>query len=76
MKHSGKCKECGSSDIRTTLVSAGGGHAPDLMPGAHPWWKSGQLEVYVCCACGYFQYFVPENALQEVRESKKFTTPR
>ncbi len=76
MKHSGKCGECGSSDIRTTVVYAGGGHAPDLLPGTHPWWKSGQLEVYVCCTCGYFQYFVPESALPEVRESKKFAPAR
>ncbi|HEV7765291.1 MAG TPA: hypothetical protein VGQ76_09835 [Thermoanaerobaculia bacterium] len=72
MKRTKRCGECGTSNIRTTTVSAGGGYAPDLLPGAHPWWKGAVLEVYVCCTCGHFQYFVPEAALQGVIESKKF----
>ncbi len=73
MKTKRKCGECGHSSIYTTTVSAGGGgSAPDLLPGAHPWWKGGKLEVYVCGACGHFQYFVPSDALRFVRESKKF----
>ena len=72
MKHSRKCGECGGSDIRMAKVPAGGGHAPDLLPGAHPWWRRGRLEVYVCCTCGYFQYFVPESELAMVRESGRF----
>ena len=43
MKRSKKCSECGGSKIRTATVSAGGGYAPDLLPGAHPWWKGGKL---------------------------------
>lgn len=54
------------------MVSAGGGYAPDLLPGAHPWWKGGQLEAYVCCTCGHFQYFVPEAALAKLVESEEF----
>ena len=76
MKRDRKCGECGGSDIRMAVVSSGGGHAPDLLPGAHPWWKSGSLEVYVCLNCGHFQYFVPLEALQSVRESKRFTQVR
>jgi hypothetical protein len=72
LKRNGRCNECGGTDIRTTTVSAGGGYAPDLLPGTHAWWKSVQLEVYVCCSCGYFQYFVPEEALEEVAQSDKF----
>ena len=72
MKRTGRCNECGATDIRTTTVSAGGGHAPDLLPGTHSWWTSGKLEVYVCCSCGYFQYFVPEELLDEVAASEKF----
>jgi len=72
LKITKRCGECGASNIRTTTVSAGGGHAPDLLPGAHPWWKSGKLEVYVCCACGNSQYFVPREDLQKVLESDKF----
>jgi hypothetical protein len=72
MKTTKRCGECGGTKIRTTTVSAGGGHAPDLLPGAHPWWKSGKLEVYVCSTCGHFQFFVPETALQALVESGSF----
>jgi hypothetical protein len=72
MRETKKCSECGGSRIRTTTVSAGGGYAPDLLPGAHPWWRSGKLEVYVCCLCGHFQLFVPRDDLDEVLSSSKF----
>jgi hypothetical protein len=72
MKKNKRCPECEGTNIRMATVGAGGGYAPDLLPGAHPWWKGAALEVYVCCTCGYFQYFVPEEALARVVESKKF----
>jgi hypothetical protein len=73
MKRSKKCGECGGSKIRMTRVSAGGGYAPDLLPGAHSWWKSGKLEIYVCCKCGHLQYFVPDDAIGAVVKSKSFS---
>lgn len=72
MKKTKRCSECGGTDIRTTTVSSGGWDAPDLLPGAHSWGKAGQLEVYVCMACGHFQYFVPEAWLGAVAASEKF----
>jgi hypothetical protein len=72
MKRTRRCGECGGTHIRTTTVSAGGGYAPDLLPGAHPWWKAGKLEVFVCAACGHFQLFVPSDLLPAVLESEKF----
>jgi len=58
-----------------TTVSSGGGHAPDLLPGSHPWWRTAELEVYICCTCGHFQYFVPPKWLAKVIESEKFEMP-
>jgi len=72
MKQTRRCAECGATDIRTTTVSSGGGHAPDLLPGAHAWWRSGKLEIYVCAVCGYFQFFVPSEYLAKVLESEEF----
>jgi hypothetical protein len=72
MKHAKRCGECGGTNIRTTTVSAGGGYAPDLLPGAHSWWKSGTLEVFVCAACGHFQFFVPSDVLPNVIASQEF----
>jgi len=76
MKRTRKCPECDGTDIYMAVVSAGGGHAPDLLPGAHPWWKRGKLEVFVCGKCGRFHLYVPESALPLVRESKKFRRAR
>ena len=72
MKRTRQCSACGGTEIYTTEVSAGGGYAPDLLPGAHPWWRSGKLEIYVCTTCGLLQHYVPDGDLDEVRESKKF----
>lgn len=72
MKRTKRCGECQGVDIRTTVVSAGGGYAPDLLPGAHSWWRSGKLEVYVCATCGNFQFFVPSDLLPKVVESGNF----
>jgi predicted nucleic-acid-binding Zn-ribbon protein len=71
MKQTRNCNECGGTNIRTTTVAAGGGHQ-DLLPGAHPWWKGGKLEVFVCATCGYFQFFVPSDVLANVIASEEF----
>jgi hypothetical protein len=73
MKHTKRCSECGGTRIRMTTVPAGGGYAPDLLPGTHPWWRSGKLEIYICASCGRFQQFVPDDALQGVVASSEFT---
>jgi len=72
MKHTKKCSECNGSEIYTTKVGAGGGYAPDLLPGAHPWWRGGKFEVYVCGKCGYYQFFVPEEALRKIKQNQNF----
>jgi hypothetical protein len=74
MKVTKQCNECGGTNIRTTLVSAGGGYAPDLLPGTHPWWRDGKLEVYICATCGHFQFFVPTDVLAKVIEAEQFET--
>ncbi len=74
MKHTKRCNECGGRNIRTTTVAAGGGYAPDLLPGTHSWWKSGTLEVFVCVGCGHFQFSVPTDVLPSVIESREFKT--
>ena len=75
MKNTKRCNECEGTNIRTTTVSAGGGYAPDLLPGTHRWWKTGTLEVFVCATCGHFQFFVPSDILPGVIESHEFRTP-
>lgn len=72
MKVTKKCSECGGGEIYRTVISAGGGHAPDMLPGAHPWWRGGKMEVYVCGKCGHYQFFVPQEHLENIKQLKKF----
>jgi len=67
-----QCPECGSRGIYTTQVAARGGYGPDLLPGVHPWYRTGKLDVYVCGKCGYYQLFVPDKDIPGVKSSKKF----
>jgi hypothetical protein len=71
-KHTTHRSECGGTDIRTTTVAAGGGCTPDLLPGTHPWWMSGKLEVFVRTKCGHFQFFVRAELLERVIASAGF----
>lgn len=72
MKRTRKCSECGGSEIYKAEISAGGGYAPDMLPGAHAWWRAGKLEAYVCGSCGHYQFFVSEEHLAKVKQSKGF----
>jgi predicted nucleic-acid-binding Zn-ribbon protein len=72
MKRTRKCSECGATEIYKAEIGAGGGYAPDMLPDAHSWWRSGKLDVYVCGSCGYYQFFVPLEYLPKVKQSKKF----
>jgi DNA-directed RNA polymerase subunit RPC12/RpoP len=72
MKQKKKCPECGGREIYVSVIGSGGGYAPDMLPGAHPWWKGGKMEVYVCGSCGLYQYFVPPEHLENIGRSKKF----
>ena len=72
MKRTKKCSECGGGEIYRAEIAAGGGYAPDMLPGAHAWWRAGKMEVYVCGSCGHYQFFVPEEYLSKVKQGKKF----
>ena len=72
MKYSKRCSECNGEEIYSTVIDAGGGYAPDLLPGTHPWWRSGKIEVFVCGTCGLYQFFVPKESLDEIKQTEKF----
>lgn len=73
MKKSKRCPSCQSEEIFTQEVAARGRYGPDFLPGVGGFWKPAHFEVYVCGACGYTQFFVPQKLLERVR--KKFFRP-
>ena len=44
----------------------------NFLPGAHSWWRSGRLDVYVCFVCGFLQLFVSPEFLSKGCESDDF----
>lgn len=68
------CPHCGGDDLYVTSkpVPAGGGYAPDLLPGLHPWYRSARLHAVLCAKCGYYAQFAEEEARRAVQSSPKW----
>lgn len=73
MQRSRECPECGRSNLYRSAVSAGGGHAPNYLPGLGTFWGAPKFEVVLCQDCGLTRFFAPAEALRKVPEAKKWT---
>jgi predicted nucleic-acid-binding Zn-ribbon protein len=68
-----KCLICGNNDIRVAEISSMGGQGPDLLPGTG-FFTHAKFSMGVCSACGYVHWFVREEDLEKVKNSKKFNS--
>ena len=66
------CRNCGSSELYATEVSAGGGYAPDYLPGLGTFWRSAKFTVVACRNCGETRFFAPVEAIFKLDEGKKW----
>lgn len=69
------CANCGGNELYRTKkpVSAGGGHAPNYLPGLRQkWGGSERLYVIVCRGCGLTQWFARHEALDKLPASDKW----
>jgi predicted nucleic-acid-binding Zn-ribbon protein len=67
------CPECGASQIyRAEDISAGGGYAPNYLPGLGKVWRAARFDVLVCRSCGFTRWFARAEARQNLAESKKW----
>jgi predicted nucleic-acid-binding Zn-ribbon protein len=68
------CPGCGGSDLYRTVrpVAAGGGHAPNYLPGLGPWWRSERFVLVLCKSCGLTRFFARPEATAKVSESEKW----
>lgn len=68
------CANCGGNELyRTTKpVSAGGGYAPNYLPGLGRWGNAEKVYVIVCRQCGLTQWFARHEALDKLAASDKW----
>jgi predicted nucleic-acid-binding Zn-ribbon protein len=71
------CPNCGGGDLfRSREISAGGGNAPNYLPGLGGFFGAEKFVVVVCRDCGLTRFFARRQArekLRELRDDKKWT---
>lgn len=67
------CPNCRSVSLyQSQPVSAGGGHAPNYLPGLGGTWSAEKFIVVVCMDCGLTRFFARPEATQKLSSSKKW----
>jgi predicted nucleic-acid-binding Zn-ribbon protein len=67
------CPECGHSNLYSSGdVSAGGGYAPNHLPGLGTFFSAAQFTVVVCKDCGLTRFFAAAEALSKIPQSDKW----
>jgi predicted nucleic-acid-binding Zn-ribbon protein len=67
------CPECGRDNLYSSSdVSAGGGYAPNYLPGLGSFFTSAKFTVIVCKDCGLTRFFASPEALGKIGESDKW----
>jgi predicted nucleic-acid-binding Zn-ribbon protein len=67
------CPECGHDSLYSSGgVSAGGGYAPNYLPGLGSLFSAPQLTVVVCKDCGLTRFFASSTALAKLSNSEKW----
>lgn len=67
------CPNCGKSNLYYSKpVSAGGGYAPNYLPGLGIFWSAGKFNVVVCQDCGLTRFFAGPDATAKLATNKKW----
>jgi predicted nucleic-acid-binding Zn-ribbon protein len=73
MKDAKRCPNCeGSTLYASQEVSAGGGHAPNYLPGLGGFFSAAEFRLVTCKDCGLTRFFAEPSALAKLAESKKW----
>jgi predicted nucleic-acid-binding Zn-ribbon protein len=68
-----RCPNCGGGNLyRSKPVSAGGGHAPNYLPGLGRLFMSERFHLVLCKDCGLTRFFARREATEKVAESEKW----
>ena len=67
------CPNCGGNQLyQTDPVSAGGGHAPNYLPGLGSFFAAEKFVLVLCRDCGLTRFFARPEALAKLNESAKW----
>jgi predicted nucleic-acid-binding Zn-ribbon protein len=68
------CPNCASKQLyKSQDVSAGGGHAPNYLPGLGGFFSAEKFTLVLCGVCGLTRFFARPTAMAKLSESKKWT---
>lgn len=67
------CPNCGGAHLyKSVEVGAGGGHAPNYLPGLGSFLRTEKFELVLCRDCGLTRFFARPSARQKLSDSKKW----
>lgn len=67
------CPSCGGDSLfRSPEVSAGGGHAPNYLPGLGSFFAAEKFVLVVCRDCGLTRFFARPQARAKLARVKKW----
>ena len=73
MDRKSACPNCESRNQYCSVeVGAGGGYAPNYLPGLGSFWAAEKFNVVVCADCGLTRFFARSSAREELAESSKW----
>ncbi|MDH5197250.1 MAG: hypothetical protein OEY20_08365 [Gemmatimonadota bacterium] len=68
------CPNCGGGNLFRSrkTISAGGGYAPNYLPGLGRFLGSGRFQVVVCRDCGLARFFAQREATDRLADSARW----
>ena len=68
------CTNCGGKNLyKSKSVSAGGGHAPNYLPGLGNLFISEKFNIVLCKDCGLARFFARPSATAKLSPSSKWS---
>jgi predicted nucleic-acid-binding Zn-ribbon protein len=68
------CPNCGGGNLFRSRkpVSAGGGYAPNYLPGLGRFFAAGRFQLVVCRDCGLTRFFAQRDATERLGDSARW----